>query len=69
MQNSINKVKKFVTSRKRCLKWPFRPTLKEKKFCNRTIAIEEEICRTSFNKLIDIRTTMLDLRKGAMQDF
>ena len=30
MQNSINKVKKVVTTRKQYLKWPLRSTFKEK---------------------------------------
>ena len=66
MQSSINKVKKVVTTRRQYLKWPFKSREREKQFCNRTIAIEGEICRTSINKLIDTGTSILDLSKGVM---
>ena len=46
-------VKIVMTTRKKYLKWRFKPTIKrEKPFRNRAIAIEKEKCRINLNKLI-----------------
>ena len=62
---------KIVTTRKRYIKEPFRPTFKrrQKQFWNGPIAIKKEKCRINLNKPIYIGTSILDLSKVLMQDF
>ena len=61
----MNKVDvKIMTTRKRYLKWSFRPTFtREKQFRNGAKAIEKERCRINLNKPIYLGTSILDLNK------
>ena len=70
VENPLNKVDvNIVTTRKKYLKWSFRPTFKrEKQFRKGFIANKKEKCGMNLNKPVFLGTSILDLSKVLIQD-